>query len=84
MYSFSFFRSSFRKKPGFSQNIYSSILALKEGEEHEFGFLMDEARLIVLSDSQITGNVSANVLYQFLSKFNAITQLEEYGKQYFR
>ena len=76
-------RSSFQNAAGFSENIYNSLVALKEGDEKHFGFLIDEAKLTVLSDNATNGNISTANLYQCLSKLNAVTQLEHYGKQYF-
>ena len=59
-------------------------MALKEGDVHVFECLIDEARISLLTSNGIEGNVSTSSLYDFLSKMNAITVLEAYGKEYFR
>lgn len=77
-------RSTMNEKTNFSGAIFDSIVTLKEGDANAFASLIDEARISLLASNVIDGNVSSAYLYEFLSKMNAITELEMYGKEYFR
>ena len=57
---------------------------MKEGDLNVFQNLVDDARINLLTSNTIEGNVSMSSLYDFLSKMNAITELENFGKEYFR
>ena len=83
-YCFRFCSSSYEETSIFSGAIFESIVALKEGDLHVFQSIIDEARINFLTSNGIEGNVSTSSLYDFLSKMNAITELEAYGKEYFR
>ena len=49
-----------------------------------FDSMISEARIDLLTYDGITDNVSTLRLYHFMSKMNAVTELENYGKEYFR
>ena len=83
-YCIHFCSSSYEERTNFSGAIFESIIALKEGDLHVFQSIIDEARINFLTSNGIKGNVSTSSLYDFLSKMNAISELEVYGKEYFR
>eukprot|EP00794_Sanderia_malayensis_P017373 gene17373-19112_t len=78
-----FSKSNTQEFSGLSENIYSSILALKEGDEGQFKLFVDKARLGILLDEEDNRNISTVHLYKYLSKLTAVSQLEAYGNQYF-
>lgn len=77
-------RTTYQDKTSFSGSIYDSIVALKEGDQGVFDSMINEARIHLLTHDGITDNVSTSRLYHFMSKMNAVTELENYGKEYFR